>query len=105
MATHREERIIYMIKPIYLLQDLTRALRKLGFEPLMSSEEGLWVLEGASRGRRVLLKLESHEEVVPGLEVLGEVPVSKLTVEAEGPGEFIKALRHRLEVELLRCLG
>ena len=105
MIAYREERVIYMIRPVYLLQDLTRALRKLGFEPLMSGEEGSWVLEGASGGRRVLLRLESHEEVVPGLEVLGEVPVSKLTIEAEGPGEFIKALRHRLEVELLRCLG
>jgi len=102
---HEEERTIYMIRPTYLLDDVVRALKKLGFEPSLREEEGFWLLEARGPDRHVLIRLESEERVVPGLEVLGPIPVSRLAVRAEGPEGFISALRYRLEVELLRCLG
>jgi len=102
---YEEERTVYMIEPRFLLQDLTRALRKLGFEPSLAEEGGSWLLQAASAGRAISIRLESTEEVVEGLEVLGEIPVSKIVVEASGPEDFLRALRYRLEVELLRCLG
>ena len=94
-----------MIGPRYLIQDLTRALSKLGLRPSVAKEGESWSIEGSDEGRHVKITLTSYERVVPGLEVLGPIPVSQVRVVAEGPGEFISALRYRLEVELLRCLG
>jgi len=94
-----------MIRPRYLLQDITRALAKLGLEPSVNKEGNSWSIEGSGRGRHVRIVLTSQERVVPGLEVLGPIPVSRVKVVARGPEEFISALRYRLEIELLRCLG
>ncbi len=94
-----------MIRPRYLVQDITRALTKLGLELSMGKEDDSWSIEGSGGGRHVKITLRNEECVVPGLEVLGPIPVSQVRVVARGPEEFISALRYRLEVELLRCLG
>ncbi|RLI09944.1 hypothetical protein DRO33_06105 [Candidatus Bathyarchaeota archaeon] len=94
-----------MIKPAYLLEDVLRALRKLGLDTSLAGEEGLWTIRASSGDRRVRASLASHRAVVPGLETLGAIPITRLSVEAEGPPEFIEALKYRLRVELLRCLG
>ena len=104
-TSYREERTIYMIKPAYLLEDVLRALRKLGLDTSLAGEEGLWTIRASSGDRRVRASLASHRAVVPGLETLGAIPITRLSVEAEGPPEFIEALKYRLRVELLRCLG
>ena len=102
---YREERTIYMIKPEYLLEDVIRALRKLGFEPSLSEEGGAKIVKARGPGKHVELLLRSEEKVIPGLEVLGEIPITHISLSAEGPEDFITSLRYRLEVELLRCLG
>ena len=102
---YREERAIYMIKPEYLLEDVVRALRKLGFSPALEELGRGWLIEAFKSGRHVKAWLKSERRVLPGLEVFGLVPVSHLRVEAEGPEEFVRELRRRLEIELLRCLG
>ena len=94
-----------MISPRYLIQDITRALSKLDLRPSVAKEGISWSIEGSGEGRHVNIVLMSYERVVPGLEVLGPIPVSQVRVVAKGPEEFISALRYRLEVELLRCLG
>ena len=94
-----------MIRPRYLVQDITRALTKLGLRPSVEEKGSSWFIEGSGEGRHVKIILKSYERVVPGLEVLGPIPVSQVRVLARGPEEFISALRYRLEVELLRCLG
>jgi len=102
---YEEERIIYMIKPEFLLQDLLRAFRKLGLDPELTGGGGSWLLRGSSGGREAVVKLVSRQEVVEGLQTLGRIPVSRLSIQARGPGDFITAFKHRIEVELLRCLG
>jgi len=102
---YSEEREVWMIRPDFLLDDLSRALRKLGLEPEVRGRGGSWILRASKEGVEVSIGLESEARVIRGLEVLGRVPVSRIRVEAVGPGEFIRALKHRIEVELLRCLG
>ena len=103
---YSEERVIYMIKPDYLLEDVARALRKLGFQPALEERgPNAWLLEASGSGKFVRAVLESEKRVIAGLEVLGPIYVTRLRVEAEGPEDFIRSLRRRLEVELLRCLG
>ena len=102
---HEEERTIYMIKPGLLLGDVIRALRKLGLNPLLEEKPGGWLLEAAGSGRHVRVLLTSETCRLRGREVFGPVPVSRLRTEAEGPEEFVRELKRRLEVELLRCLG
>ncbi|HDI00992.1 MAG TPA: hypothetical protein ENF78_00970 [Candidatus Bathyarchaeota archaeon] len=104
-TSFHERRIIYMIRPKYLLEDVLRALRKLGLEPSLRSEAGSWLITAEGPNCSVEIVLRSEEKVVRGLEVLGRIHITELTVSAEGPGDFIEALRYRLEVELLRCLG
>jgi len=105
IVVHEEERIIYMIKPRFLLQDLLRAFEKLGLNPRLTGEKTSWLLEGSSGDRRARVELISREEVVKGLDTLGPIPVSVLSIHVEGPEDFITAFKHRIEVELLRCLG
>ncbi|RLI36809.1 hypothetical protein DRO60_05280 [Candidatus Bathyarchaeota archaeon] len=102
---YQEERTIYMIKPEYLLEDMVRALRKLGFSPALEERGEGWLIEASKSGRYVKASLRSEKRVLPGLEVFGLVPISHLRVEAEGPEGFVQELRRRLEIELLRCLG
>ncbi len=102
---YQEERTIYMIKPECLLEDVVRALRKLGFSPALEELGGGWLIEASKSGRHVKAWLKSERRVLPGLEVFGSVPVSRLHVEAEGPEGFVRELKRRLEIELLRCLG
>ena len=102
---YQEERVIYMIKPEYLLEDVARAMRKLGFSPTLEGRGESWLIEASKSGRHVRALLTSEKRVLLGLEVFGLVPVSRLQVEAEGPEEFVRELRRRLEIELLRCLG
>ena len=102
---YSEEREVWMIRPGYLLDDLSRALRKLGLRPELRGRGGSWTMRASGGGVEVSIGLESETRVMRGLEVLGPVPVSRIRIEAVGPGEFIRALRRRIEVELLRCLG
>ncbi len=104
-SEHEEERIIYMIRPIYLLQDIIRALERLGLKVQVSGQEGAWNLSASGEGKEVRISMDGEERVVEGLEVLGPVPVSHVRIRARGPPGFISALRYRLELELLRCLG
>ena len=103
--TYREERTIYMIKPEFLIQDLLRAFDKLGLHPELSGGGGAWLLKGSSGDGSARVELTSTYELVDGLHTLGPIPVSKLDIYAEGPEDFIRAFKRRLEVELLRCLG
>ncbi len=102
---YREERTIYMIKPKFLLEDLMRAFEKLGLNPELTGGGGFWLIRGSSDDKKATIELESSLEIVEGLRTLGPIPVSRLSIRAEGPPEFITAFKRRLEVELLRCLG
>ena len=103
--TYREERTIYMIKPEFLVQDLLRVFDKLGLHPELSGGGGAWLLRGSSGDRSARVELTSTYELVEGLRTLGPIPVNKLDIYVEGPEDFIRAFKRRVEVELLRCLG
>ena len=102
---YREERTIYMIKPEFLIQDLLRAFDKLSLHPELSGGGGAWLLKGSSGDGSARVELTSTYELVDGLRTLGPIPVSKLDIYVEGPEDFIRAFKRRVEVELLRCLG
>ena len=73
---YEEERTIYMIKPEFLLDDVVRALRKLGLNPLLEEEPGGWLVEAAGSGKHVKILLTSEIRCLKGLEVFGPVPAA-----------------------------
>ena len=102
---YEEERTIYMIKPEFLIQDLLRAFKKMGLVVELIEGKGSWLLKGSSRNEKAVVELVSTYKIIDELRTLGPIPVSKLLIRLEGSENFIKAFKHRLEVELLRCLG
>ena len=106
MKKMKDDRITYIIPPGELLLNVKKAFEKTGLKIVEESVESLsWSIRGQKQGLVVEVKLNFRKEKVKKLEILGEIFINKLEMEATGEDSLVDRFRWNFEVSLLRCLG
>ena len=106
MKEIKDERIIYIIPPGKLLLNVKKAFEKTGLGIVEEKVESLsWFVRGQRQDLTVEVKLNFRKEKVKKLEILGEIFINKLEMEATGEDSLVDRFRWNFKVSLLRCLG
>jgi len=101
-----ERRIVYLIPPHTLLEDVKRIFKGSSIDiEEVKVEKSSWQIIGTKDGALIKAALSFTIKRINELMIFGDIPVSELEVYSEGNESLNRNLKRRMEIGLLRAAG